>query len=58
MWYAAGQIAGDQAITSNIFLFRLWRCDASGPMIGIPVAALNTTVLVGYRDAFRSLLER
>lgn len=45
-------------ITSNIFLFHLWRHDLFGLTIGIPVAVLNAIVVFNYRDVYAPLLAR
>jgi putative oxidoreductase len=42
-------------ITFNIFLFHLWRLDAFGLTIGVPVIALNSMLIYAMRAYYRPL---
>jgi putative oxidoreductase len=44
-------------ITTNIFLLHLWRHDAFGLTIGVPVLALNSALLYGLRERYRALID-
>jgi putative oxidoreductase len=43
-------------ITLNIFLLHLWRLDAFGLTIGVPVFGLNLALLFGIRAKYANLL--
>jgi hypothetical protein len=45
-------------ITLNIFLLHLWRLDAFGLTIGVPVFALNLVLLYGLRAKYERLTAR
>ena len=43
-------------ITTNIFLFHLFRHDLSGLSIGVPVIALNTILVASHRSTYKNML--